>query len=218
MGKDKEKVVGNKQVRVRMKQSIRNSSTGAKKLFRRLAEDKKRSVTAVCLVAVMVFMWIRVFTKKAPEGAEASLMTGQMEHGNQANERYRVLFIELPKVAGRNDVIVRDFFASDGWQNFVNGKEREPIDIVEVNAVSSDDEEVIRKVAEKLKLQAILLREEPLVFINNTSLRAGEELRIRDGADKYVFEVIEIKENAVVMSCREAEITLKLPSVSMTEN
>ncbi|MHC4144609.1 MAG: hypothetical protein ACYSUD_07510 [Planctomycetota bacterium] len=93
-----------------------------------MAEDKKRSVTALCLVTVMVFMWIKVFTKKAPEGAGAALMTGQVEHGNQVNERYRVLFIELPKVAGRNDVIVRDFFASDGWQHFVNGKERKPTD------------------------------------------------------------------------------------------
>ncbi|MHC4227375.1 MAG: hypothetical protein ACYSW0_08105 [Planctomycetota bacterium] len=182
-----------------------------------MAEDKKRSVTALCLVTVMVFMWIKVFTKKAPEGAGAALMTGQVEHGNQVNERYRVLFIELPKVAGRNDVIVRDFFASDGWQHFVNGKERKPTDNVEVNVVSSDDEE-IRKVAKKLKLQAILLRGEPLVFINNNSLRAGETLLIRDGAEKYVCEVVEIKENTVVMRCREAEITLKLPSVSMTEN
>ena len=201
-----------------MKQSVRNSSTGAKKLLKRLAEDKKRSVTALCLVTVMVFMWIKVFTKKAPEGAEAAVMTGQVEHGDQVNERYRVLFIELPKVAGRNDVIVRDFFASDDWRHFVNGKERKPTDIFEVNVVSSDDEEIIRKVAEKLKLQAILLRGEPLVFINNNLLRAGEKLLIRDGADKYVCEVVEIKENTVVIRCREAEITLKLPPVSMTDN
>ncbi len=191
---------------------------GARKLLKRLAEEKKRGVTALCLVTVMVFMWIRVFTKKAPEGAEAALMTGQVEHGDQAHERYRVLFIELPKVAGRNDVIVRDFFASDDWQHFVNGKERKPTDIVEVNVVSSDDEEIIRKVAEKLKLQAILLRGEPLVFINNNLLRAGEELLIRDGADKYVCEVVEIEENTVVIRCREAEITLKLPPVLMTDN
>ena len=46
-----------------MKQNMTNNSTGARKVLERLAEEKKKSVTALCLISVMAFMWIRVLTK-----------------------------------------------------------------------------------------------------------------------------------------------------------
>ncbi len=82
-----------------MRQNIANNSTGAKKVLERLAEEKKKSVTALCLIAVMAFMWIRVLTKKTPQGTEAAPGTQQSSTENQPNEKYGVSFVELPKVA-----------------------------------------------------------------------------------------------------------------------
>ncbi len=194
-----------------------NNSNGARKLFERLAAEKKKSVTALCLIAVMAFMWIRVLARKAPEGAEAQSMTEQSNVEGRPNPGLKVSFIELAKVAGRNDVIARDFFASDGWRHFVGGQGRNLIS--EVNIVSRDgNEEVIRKVAEKLNLEAIFLSKNPRAFINDKVLSAGDTVLIGDGVDTYECEVVEIRENTVVMKCREAEITLKLTQVSMIDN
>jgi len=45
-------------------------------------------------------------------------------------------------------------------------------------------------------------------------LRVGDKLLVGDGIDRYECEVVEIKENTVVMRCREARITLKLTQVN----
>jgi hypothetical protein len=194
-----------------MRQNVRNSGKAAKRLFEQLAAEKKKTVTAICLITVMAFMWLRVLTRKTPEAAEAAFETKQENAEGLSNQDLKISFIELPNVVGRNDVITRDFFASEGWQHFDGGKGRNLTSIEEVNIVSNDgSEEVIRKVAEKLKLEAIMLSKNPRAFINNKVLSVGGKLLISDGMNKYECEVIEIKEDTVVIKCREAEITLKL--------
>jgi hypothetical protein len=202
-----------------MRQNIANNSTGAKKVLERLAEEKKKSVTALCLITVMAFMWVRVLTRKTPEGAEAAPVTEQSDTENPSNEKYRISFVELPKVAGRNDVIVRDFFALDGWQRFVDRQGRKPDGIEEVSIDSTDgNEEVIKKVAKKLKLGATMVSANPLAFVNGEVRWIGDEVLVRDGTETYVCEVVQIEDNTVVIKCEEAEITLKLVPVSTIEN
>jgi len=191
---------------------MRNSG---KRLFIQLAAEKKKAVLALCLITLMAFMWIKAFTSAAPKAVEAGLMAEQMDVETQSEPELKISFIELPQVAGRNDVIIRDYFASDGWQDFVDGKGPKSVGVEEVDIVSNDgDQEVIRKVAEKLKLEAIVSSENPLAFINDKVLRVGDKLLVGDGIDKYECEVVEIKENTVVMRCREARITLKLTQVN----
>lgn len=197
-----------------MRQNIANNSTGAKKVLERLAEEKKKSVTALCLIAVMTFMWIRVLTRKTPQGAEAAPGTEQSSTKNQPNEKYRVSFVELPKVAGRNDVIVRDFFASNGWRHFVDGQGQKPDGIEEVSIVSTNDnEEVIKRIAKKLKLEATMVSANPIAFINGQVRHIGDKMLVTDGTDTYECEVVNIEDNIVVIKCGEAKITLKLMSV-----
>lgn len=198
-----------------MRQNTRNNSRGGNRLFNRLAAEKKKTVLALCLITLMAFMWVRVLTRTEPQAAEAGSMTEQMAVETQSEPELKISFIQLPQVEGRNDVIVRDFFASDGWQDFVDGKGRKSAGVEEVNIVSTDsDQEVIRKVAEKLKLEAIVSSENPLAFINDEVLGVGDKLLVVDGVDKYECEVVEIKEDTVVMRCREARITLKLTQVN----
>jgi len=198
-----------------MRQNARNSGNIANRLFNQLAVQKKKTVLALCLITLMAFMWIRVLTRKAPQAAKAGLLAGQMDVETQSEPELKISFIELPQAAGRNDVITRDFFDSDGWQDFVDGQGRKSAGVEEVDIISKEgDQEVIRRVAEKLNLEAIVLSENPQAFINDKLLSVGDKLLIGDGVDKYECEVVEIKENTVVMRCREARITLKLTQVN----
>ena len=203
-----------------MRQKVTNHGGLVKGLFGPLAAEKKKAAAASCLIVVMVIMWAKVLTKQAPEAAEAALTTEQLSEEGSSDQEIKVSFIELPQVAGRNDVITRDFFASDGWRHFDDEQERSLAVIEKVNIVSKNgNEEVIRKVAEKLKLEAIVvLSNNPRAFINDKVVSVGEKVLIRDGVDTYECEVIEIEENMVVIKCREAEVTLKLTQVSMIDD
>jgi len=197
-----------------MRKNARHSDHGAKRLLGQLAAEKKKAMMAFCLIGVMLFMWVRVLTQKTPEAAEAGPITGQGQVEDRANPESRIVFVGLPKVAGRNDVIARDFFTSDGWRHFVGGEGRSLAGIEEVNIVSKGgSEEVIRKVAEKLKLQAIGLGENPRAFISDKMLSVGDKMLIGDGVNQYECEVVKIEANTVVIKCGEAEITLKLMQV-----
>lgn len=197
-----------------MRQNIANNSTGVKKVLERLAEEKKKSVTALCLIAVMAFMWIRVLTKKTPQDAEAAPGTQQSSTEIQPNEKYRVSFVELPKVAGRNDVIARDFFASNDWRHFVDGQGQKPDGIEEPSIVSTNDnEEVIKRIAKKLKLEATMVGTNPIAFVYGEVRRIGDIVLVKDGTDTYECEVVKIEHNTVVIKCGEAQITLKLMPV-----
>ncbi|MHC4644395.1 MAG: hypothetical protein ACYTBJ_02755 [Planctomycetota bacterium] len=199
-----------------MKQSLRNGAPGSIRFGGPFWSERKKTVTAVCLIAVMAFMWARVLGGKTPKGAEASLiMPGMVD--DQPDLQVKVSYTDLPKVEGRNDRLARDFFASNGWRRFAAGGEDK--DPATVNVVSSgDNEELIKRVAQKLNLSAIVLDESPQAFINDKLLLVGDKLIIKEGVDAYEFEVVGIQENVVFMRCKEAEITLRIPAVSKTEN
>lgn len=197
-----------------MKQREKNNRSEADRLFNRLVAEKKRAVMAVCLVAVMVFMWVRVLTKKTPEAADAAQVTGQGNTDGESEVEVNISYLELPKIAGRNDVITRDFFASKDWRALINAQRRSSEGGGEVDIVSKGgSEEVIRAVAGRLKLEAIGLGISPHALINNQMLVIGDKILIRDVVGVYECEVVEISENAVVIRCQEAEITLKLKKV-----
>ncbi|MHC4175142.1 MAG: hypothetical protein ACYS9C_03225 [Planctomycetota bacterium] len=187
------------------------SSNGPNRFFSQLAAEKKKSVTALCLVAVMAFMWVRVLFRRTPQAAAAASMTEEMNVEGKSNPELKISFIELPEVAGRNDVITRDFFASDGWQDFVGREVENLVGTEEVNIVSKGgNEEGIRRVAEQLKLEAIVLSNNPQAFINDKLLSVGDKLPVGEEVDSYECEVVEIKRDTVVVRCGEAEIMLKL--------
>jgi len=203
-----------------MGQNMRNNGSGGNRLLMQLAAQKKKAVIATCLIAVMVFMWIKVLTRESPQAAQASPMAKQVELNGQmssqsmvsAAEPLKVSFIDLPRVAGRNDVIIRDFFNVNGWQEFVGDKEGNRLSGIKgVNVTSADgSQEIGRKVAEKLKLEAIVLGKNPQVFINGKLLSQEDKLFISDGAATYECEVVGIEENTVFIRCGKAQITLKL--------
>jgi hypothetical protein len=198
-----------------MKQNLRNSVNKSNRIFDRLATEKKKTVIAVCLITVMVLMWVRVLGRKGPQSANAA-ETAEVTAGQMSPE-LKVSFIELPKVKGRNDVLTRDFFAVSDWQDFMRGGEGKLID--DGRGMMDDkrggNEEIARWVAVKLKLEAIVLGENPQAFINDKLLLVGDKLFIRDGTSTYECEITKIEENTVFIKCGEAKVTLRLTQTSI---
>jgi len=203
-----------------MKQNVANNSSRTNKLFTRLAVEKKKAVLAFSLIMVMGFMWVRVLSKKTPKAAEAALTTQQEKLNERANSQLKIFFIELPKVPGRNDVITRDFFDSNRWQEFIKDKGGRSLSgHEEVSVVSKDSsKEVLIKIAGKLKLEAIELGGKPCAFINGRLLLVGDKLHLKDGVNAYECEVVRIEENMVLLRCAEVEIKLRLmPVIEVTD-
>ena len=186
-----------------MKQNIKDNSSGPNRIMSQLAAEKKKTITALCLIGLMVFMWVKVLGGKTPQSAEATLMAQKANlDTSRVNSELKISFIELPKVKGRNDVLTRDFFAADGWQVMRGG---------EVNVVSKNGSEgVVTRIAKKLNLEAIGLGKNPQAFINDKLLSVGDKLLVRDGVNTYECEVIGIEENTVSVRYGEVEIQLKL--------
>lgn len=194
-----------------MEQNAKNTVNGANRLVGRLAAEKKKTVTALCLIALMAFMWARLLGKKTPVTAAASQRQENVDQ--DVNVELKISFIELPKIPGRNDVLTRDFFAADGWMNFL-GNEKKPGN-KEVIVIGGNEEVVKRWVAENLKLEAIVIGSDgnPQAYINGKLLSVGDKLLVRKGGNQYECEVVGIEENMVVIKCLESEITLKLTKV-----
>ncbi len=201
-----------------MEQNVKKTVNGANRLVGRLAAEKKKTVTALCLIVLMIFMWARVLGKKNPETAAASQRKENVDKDVLgSNEELEISFIELPKIPGRNDVLTRDFFAPNGWRNFIRD-EKNPGN-KKVNVFSKGgNEEVVRRVAELLNLEAIGLDGNPQAFINGKLLSVGDKFLVKDGGNKYECEVVGIEENVVVIKCLEAEIRLEvMKAVEVTE-
>ncbi len=200
-----------------MKQDLKNTAGGGNSLLNRLAAEKKKTVIAACLIIVMISMWVRVLGKKEPQNAKASVIS-QNTNDDQTNSGYRISFIKLPKVEGRNDVLTRNFFTVGSWYDFMRGGQRNSVGVEEVSVLSKDgSEDTARRIAEKLKLEAIVLGKNPKAFINDKLLSAGDRLSVKDGINTYECEVTEIEENRVLIRCGNTEVTLRFIQTLMTD-
>ncbi len=200
-----------------MNKNRRNCSIRANRIVGHFAAEKKKTILAVCLIALMAFMWIKVFAAKGPETAEAAMMNSQAGTNLQSKTEAKVSFIELPEISGRTDVITRDIFASNGWRNFVN-TEKNVVLTREVKSAGDGSEKVIESIAGNMRLEAIVMGENPRALINNKILSAGDILPVNDGAESYDCEVILIDDDSVVMRCEKAEVTLKLKQIIEKKN
>ena len=189
-----------------MKQEQKADSDMLGRFIGRVEAEKKKAVFAFCLVAMMVFMWVRVLTSQAPQPVEAMMLEEQLAEETQ--DDVKVSFIELPVIKGRNDVLTKDFFAVNG-ESFENARE--------LNIVSMDDEAIVRRIADRLILEAISSGPMPQAFINNKLLSVGDKLTVADGDDRYECEVIGIEGNVVIIRFDNSEIKLRLTQVSVTD-
>jgi hypothetical protein len=106
-----------------MKRNITNAGGSANRLVSRLAAEKKKTVLALCLIALMAFMWVRVLGRKTPAAADAASVAQRRGATAQTDSQIKISFIELPKVTGRNDIMTRDFFDPVGWRGFTKDRD-----------------------------------------------------------------------------------------------
>jgi len=191
-----------------MKPNAKNSNSGATGSFGRLVAEKKKSVAAICLIAVMVLMWGRVLIRKNTRaaGAETSKAKTNVDR-TTSDSQTKVSFVDLPNVKGRNDVLTRDFFASNGWENF-KGQENtgSQVSVLSKNGTA----EQLKLAAQKLELQAIYLGKNSQAFINDKRLSVGDKFTLKEGQNSYECEVAEIEESKVLIRCEEANVVLSL--------
>jgi len=184
-----------------------------RRLLNHALVDRKKSILAVGLVAIMVIMWVRVLTGKKPKsGAAAPSQASTAQSADPAPVKFR--FVELAKIEGRNDRIRRDFFSADALTAFRRDSTgRSTGTDTEVRmGTNQQSQEVVTRAAQKLRLAAVL--EGPRAFINDRLVGVGETLSVRDGTATYVFEVVRIHDDSVLVRCKEREVTLKLASVN----
>jgi hypothetical protein len=189
-----------------------NSGNGVSGLLGKMAAEKKKTGIALCLIAIMMVMWVKVLTKKGPESSQASPAVQAADVDKDLDDAVNITHVDLPQAPGRDDLISRDFFASAGWQDFGSDyQEGDMVDVKDVGAEKTDDtKEVAAIVTQYMKLEAIIMGQRPQAFINDKLMSVGERLVVTDAAGMYECEVVEIRENSVLIRCRDAEIVLKL--------
>ncbi|HLB73171.1 MAG TPA: hypothetical protein VJJ98_04055 [Sedimentisphaerales bacterium] len=203
-----------------MKEQTKNNKNGINGILGQLAAERKKVGIALCLIAVMGVMWVRVLTRQGPQSVQAAAMIEQTDVDEQVREAMKITYVDPPIVPGRDDVISRDFFASVNWEDFKpDGQEYYTVDIEDVNVAPVDDSKEAEAVVRRcLKLEAIGMGRNPQAFINDRLVSVGEKLAVTDGAKMYECEVVEIRESSVLIRCRDAEIVLKLVETAEGES
>ena len=167
-------------------------------IFGRLASEKKKTITVLCLFLVMVFMWTRAFIGNNPTGAQAVSSSAKATDKQQSPQQ-DVEFVDLPYIKGRNDVVSKDFF---------NAGEQE-MDVQNNRGLSDNTSAHINWILRNLKLEAIGLGRNPQAFINGRVFSVGDELVLKNGNESYNCEVIAIEEKRVLIRLEEEELELK---------
>jgi len=198
-----------------MVRSRENKSGRKGQIGSRMPVASRKNVIAAALMIVMGIMWARVLTGRKPKSSTAKPATTQTQ-AVQDRPALNVSFIELPVVAGRNDRVHRDFFTVHDWKAFskVSTSQAATMDS-EVPVVTSNwDQEVVARVAQRFRLEAVL---PPNAMINDRLVKVGSSIRVKDGADTYVFEVVQVDEDSVVVARDGHRLTLKLDTAQSND-
>ncbi len=101
-----------------MKQIAKNGVDRIERLAGGPASERERVVIGLCLLVVVGLMLVKVPVGRTPETVRATSAPQREASQTQVNVASEVGFLELPELAGRNDVLVRDFFSAEGWTAF----------------------------------------------------------------------------------------------------
>jgi len=195
-----------------MKADATKTIGSARQMATYLVRDGRKVGIALALVTVMAVMWLRVLTGQKPKAASATSPSAQQMPAPQTSEK-QMRFVELPLEAGRNDRIHRDFFTTEHWSRFSKGSKSPGTGSdTEVQKIPLNrTEEVAAQLAKTLRLEAVvLLSGDPQAVVDDRRLRIGDTIQRKDGAEVYAFEVVQIEEDAVLVTWKDRQWTLKL--------
>jgi len=181
------------------------------RILGRLRRGGKKTAVAGGLFLIMLFMWVRVFVGPQPAAATAappSVATPSAEPKGPV----KVRLVELPKLPGRHDAIKGDFFAAKDRAYFrrTSAGRNAGIDKEVPVGSSSYAQEVIQRIRQMVKLEAVLWSESPRAFVNDQLLSVGNKLAVKNGAEVFEVEVLQIYVDSVLVRCDDIQLTLEL--------
>lgn len=195
------------------------SVPSAGRILGRLRIGGKKTAVACGLFSIMLFMWVRVFVGHRPAGATAAPSSVQ---GPSAPHKglVKVTLVELPRLPGRHEAIQEDFFATkDRVYSRRNAAGRNAGIDKEVPVVSSSyAQEVIQRLTQAVKLEAVLWSESPRAFVNDQLLSVGNKLTVKVGTESFDVEVLQIYVDSVRVGCDGIQLTLGLAQEFETVN
>lgn len=177
------------------------SGANKNKLQQVWAAEKKKLITAFCLVLIMIFMWVRILAGGGPEETKGSVDEARKSADKNKME---IEFIELPEIEGRNDSISQNYFSlrkSSFVKKSSTGTEA-------VGKAGKDEKPEGLK--NKLRLQAIEHGDVPMAFINDSLYREGDTLNLKLGERIYKLKVIEVNSEKVILDYSGTEFVLRL--------
>jgi hypothetical protein len=185
--------------------------SSARRVLDQVHRGGKKTVVAGVLMLLMLFMWVRVFLGHRPAATAAATAEPVVVRAESTPRPapLKVKLVELPKLPGRHDAMKRDFFTV---KERGNSSARKPGTEQEVPVTASNHaQEVIRRVAQTMKLTAVLWSNtSPRAFINDQLLGVGGKLTVTDGAALLEFEVLQIDMDSVRVGCNDMQLTLEL--------
>jgi hypothetical protein len=172
-----------------------------KNVAARASAEKGKLLVAIVLIAVMAFMWIKVFSGKSTvTKAAASAVAAQQDAAQRT-----ISYVPLPIAAGRNDTLKRNVFDRDGF----GGKNSGAGDVAGGGGMGRHKAN-IAKIAKTIKLNAIITGEKPAAFIDSQIATVGSVLNLRCDGQLYEFVVTKITENTALLSWKDFSITVRM--------
>lgn len=189
-----------------------------------LSTVSPKTVLAAVLLLVMALLWLRVFLRGqgGPNTAEAlTVLTAEpVAVGRSSPERTAAkMFLQphpLPVEPGRHDRLLQDPFVLDRAKWFpqeqpsaVSVQAEEPV------PAAAQQEALLRKIAEKLLLQAVIKDPSGLpvqVCVNGVVLPRGGILKLKENGETYELKVLDMGPQQVRFECQNRVITVQMPS------
>lgn len=190
-------------------------------LISRSTFKRPRVITAVVLITVMAFMWIKVLLNHRAEKNEAGAAVARaaaeaQDVGQQKEQQVKISFLPLPVVPGRNDVLTHDIFTADRWKAFPAGNRAKTGTSAE--EIDRDDAGYINKIAETITLEAVITGPSPEAFIEDKLVSVGHKLPVRYNDRIYEFTVTEIHEMKVVLKWNDFTVDVKMSQLNESKN
>lgn len=182
-----------------------------------------KTIAAICLVALMGVLWLRVLTRgrSGPSAAEAAIVAEAGETVQPAAS-LRIVPVALPVVGGRNDVLTCDFFSPANWPGLTQSNikpEPAAVDLSEQQQLEKQ-RQAFEAMTKTINLDAIIQAsgDTPArVCIDGKVLTQGQTLTVKCQTEKYELTVSEIGEYQVALTWKQWSAILKMAQVERVE-
>lgn len=181
------------------------------------SSQRKKLILAIALLAVMGVLWLRLFVSKGkPQAASAVMPTDISADVSVSPAGNNIVFVDLPVVPERHNVLANDFFDAKLFKEFGTGDLGAAGEIIESNRDSRDT--AAGAAVDAMELVAIVNDTKPQAFIEDKLLEEGQSFRFVFHDQNYQFKVVKIHNSKVELECNGAIIIKRIPESSSGMN